>query len=37
MIQIETIKVSLPLKQKFAISGGEAELKTNLIAILNNR
>lgn len=37
MIQVETIKVSMPLKKKFAISGGEAVEKTNLIAILNNR
>ena len=37
MIQVETIKVSLPLKAKFAIAGGEANEKTNLIAILNNR
>jgi L-alanine-DL-glutamate epimerase-like enolase superfamily enzyme len=37
VIQIETIKVSLPLKRKFAISGGQAGEKTNLIAILNNR
>ncbi len=37
MIQIETIKVSLPLKKKFSISGGGAGEKINLIAILNNR
>lgn len=37
MIRIETIKVSLPLKKKFAIAGGAASEKTNLIAILNNR
>ena len=37
MIQVETIKVSLPLKTKFAIAGGETNEKTNLITILNNR
>lgn len=37
MISVETIKVSLPLKAKFAIAGGEAKEKINLIAILNNR
>ena len=37
MIQVDTIKVSLPLKKKIAIAGGEADEKTNLIAILNNR
>jgi L-alanine-DL-glutamate epimerase-like enolase superfamily enzyme len=37
VIQVETIKVSLPLKKKFAIAGGEASEKTNLIAIMNNR
>ncbi len=37
MIQVQTIKVSLPLKEKFAIAGGETNEKTNLIAILNNR
>jgi len=37
VIQVETIKVSLPFKTKFAIAGGEASVKTNLIAILNNR
>ncbi|MEW5795464.1 MAG: enolase C-terminal domain-like protein [Candidatus Zixiibacteriota bacterium] len=37
MIRIETFKVSLPLKKKFAIAGGEAGEKTNLITILNNR
>ena len=37
MIDIETIKIALPLKKKFATAGGEAGLKTNIIAILNNR
>jgi len=37
MLDIRTIKVSLPLKKKFVVAGGEASAKTNLIAILNNR
>jgi len=37
MIEVRTIKVSLPLKTKFKVTGGEADKKTNLIAILNNR
>ena len=37
MIRVETIKVAMPLKKKFAIAGGEAIEKTNLITILNNR
>jgi len=37
VIRVETIKVALPLKKKFAIAGGEASEKTNLITILNNR
>lgn len=37
MIEVETIKVSLPLKKEFVVSGGSAKEKTNLIAILNNR
>ena len=37
MLDIRTIKVSLPLKKKFVVAKGEAAAKTNLIAILNNR
>jgi len=37
VIEVETIKVSLPLKRKFVIAGGEASEKINLIAIMNNR
>ncbi|MCP4684369.1 MAG: hypothetical protein GY867_02875 [bacterium] len=37
MLDIRTIKVSMPLKKKFVVSKGEATAKTNLIAILNNR
>lgn len=37
MIEVETIKVSLPLKSTFVIAGGETDEKINLITILNNR
>ena len=33
----DTIKVSLPLKKKFAVSKGSAEIKTNILTIMNNR
>jgi len=37
MIEVETIKVALPLKKKFRVAGGEADQKVNLITIMNNR
>jgi len=37
VLDIRTIKVTLPLKKKFVVAKGEAASKTNLIAILNNR
>ncbi|HUV30474.1 MAG TPA: enolase C-terminal domain-like protein [Acidobacteriota bacterium] len=37
MINVDTITVVLPLKKKFVVSKGEAEVKTNVITILNNR
>jgi L-alanine-DL-glutamate epimerase-like enolase superfamily enzyme len=37
MIHLESFKVSIPLKKKFAISKGEAEVKTNLLTMMNNR
>ncbi len=37
MINIDTCKVSLPLKKKFIVSKGETDVKTNLLTILNNR
>ncbi|MFZ1684756.1 MAG: enolase C-terminal domain-like protein [Candidatus Zixiibacteriota bacterium] len=37
MMNIDTCKVSLPLKKKFVVSKGEAQIKTNLLTILNNR
>ncbi len=37
MIHLESFKVSIPLKKKFTISKGEAEVKTNLLTMMNNR
>ena len=37
MIHLDSVKIALPLKKKFATSKGEASIKTNLLAILNNR
>lgn len=37
MIDCETIKVTIPLKQPFVVSKGSAESKTNFLLLLNNR
>jgi len=37
VIDVKTIRVSLPLKTKFTVARGEADHKINVIAILNNR
>ena len=37
MMNIDTVKINLPLRTKFVISKGAAESKTNLLTILNNR
>ncbi|HOZ06733.1 MAG TPA: enolase C-terminal domain-like protein [candidate division Zixibacteria bacterium] len=37
MMQLDAVKVNLPLKKKFAVSQGEVTVKTNLLTILNNR
>jgi L-alanine-DL-glutamate epimerase-like enolase superfamily enzyme len=37
MINVETVKITFPLKKKFVVSKGAAERKTNLLTILNNR
>lgn len=37
MMHLDTVKINLPLKKKFAVSKGEATVKTNLLTILNNR
>ncbi len=36
-MQIDSYRVTLPLKKKFAVSKGSAEVKTNVLTILNNR
>lgn len=36
-MQLDTIKVCLPLKKKFVVSQGEAEVKTTFLTIMNNR
>ena len=36
-MQIDTVKISLPLKREFVTSKGRAEVKTNFLTILNNR
>jgi L-alanine-DL-glutamate epimerase-like enolase superfamily enzyme len=37
MIHVDTVKVTLPLKRKFVISQGSAEVKTNVLVVMNNR
>jgi L-alanine-DL-glutamate epimerase-like enolase superfamily enzyme len=37
MIDVQTVKVSIPLRRKFVISKGSATTKTNVLTILNNR
>ena len=37
MIHIDAVKIAMPLKRKFVVSKGEASIKTNLLAIINNR
>ncbi len=37
MFNVETVKITFPLKKKFVVSKGSAEKKTNLLTILNNR
>jgi hypothetical protein len=37
MHQIDLVKISLPLKEKFRVSKGEADVKTNYLVIFNNR
>lgn len=37
MNQFNTVKVNLPLKKTFAVSGGSATVKTNVLTVLNNR
>lgn len=37
MLHLDTVKLALPLKDKFVVSKGEASVKTSIITILNNR
>jgi L-alanine-DL-glutamate epimerase-like enolase superfamily enzyme len=37
VIQVDTVRVTLPLRKKFTVSKGAAEAKTNVLTILNNR
>lgn len=37
MIHIETVKITLPLKKRFAVAHGATEAKVNLLTIMNNR
>ena len=37
MHQLDSVKISLPLKKKFAISKGETKVKINYLTIMNNR
>ena len=37
MIHLDAVKLTIPLKRKFAVSKGEAVDKTNVLTILNNR
>jgi len=37
MIHLDAVKIAMPLKKKFVVSKGEASIKTNLLAIINNR
>lgn len=36
-MELETFKVSIPLKKKFTVVGGTASIKTNVLTVLNNR
>ncbi|MEW5995228.1 MAG: enolase C-terminal domain-like protein, partial [Candidatus Zixiibacteriota bacterium] len=37
MFDVQSVKVSIPLRKKFVVSKGETKIKTNLLTILNNR
>ncbi len=37
MIEVDVLNVTIPLKKKFAIAGGQADAKTNLLTVMNNR
>ncbi|UCG61867.1 MAG: hypothetical protein JSV52_00840 [Candidatus Zixiibacteriota bacterium] len=37
MFQLDSVRVSLPLKRKFVVSKGETDVKTNVLTVMNNR
>lgn len=37
MIEVSVLDVTVPLKKTFAIAGGQADTKTNLLTVMNNR
>jgi L-alanine-DL-glutamate epimerase-like enolase superfamily enzyme len=37
MMEVSVLDVTVPLKRKFAIAGGQADSKTNLLTVMNNR
>jgi L-alanine-DL-glutamate epimerase-like enolase superfamily enzyme len=36
-MQLDTVKISIPLKKPFTVSKGSATVKTNLLSVMNNR
>ena len=36
-MQLHAVKISIPLKKTFTISQGSATVKTNMLAVMNNR
>jgi len=36
-MQLDTVKISIPLKKPFTVSKGSATVKTNILAVMNNR
>lgn len=36
-MQLDTVKISIPLKKPFTVSKGSATIKTNLLSVMNNR
>ncbi|MFQ5498065.1 MAG: enolase C-terminal domain-like protein [Candidatus Zixiibacteriota bacterium] len=36
-MQFDAVRISIPLKQRFSVSGGSTEVKTNVLTVLNNR
>ena len=36
-MQLDAIKISIPLKKTFTVSKGSATVKTNMLTVMNNR